>query len=188
MHDNDIAALVAYAAELDPAVDADDYTVERWTDMLRGINVDLDTARTTVRSLARDSDHITLTDVRTALLPLDPKTRRRWGTAIVAPNPLESDYQREQRRLRGLEKARVALAREPLPLEPKGAAGLTELEQRVLQAAAGQRRTEAEQSDECERCGGTGTVHVPHYGDGHDVDCGMCHGAGHIHETEGTSR
>lgn len=32
-------------------------------------------------------------------------------------------------------------------------------------------------SEDCERCEGTGTVHVRTYG-GHDVDCGMCRGTG----------
>jgi hypothetical protein len=143
MRGNDIAALVAYAAERDPSVEVDETTVDYWTDQLRGIAADLDAAHTAVHTIVRHGDRVTPAAVRTELLPLAPQARRRWGTAIVAPNPYETDYQREQRRLRGLEKARAALAREPLPLEP-AAAGLTERERRVLRAAADHRNDQAE--------------------------------------------
>jgi hypothetical protein len=117
MRDSDIADLLAYAVELDPTLDADEYAVELWTDLLRGIATDLDTARTALHDLARHNDRITLPEVREMLLPLDP---------IVAPNPHETPYQREQRRRRGLEKARVALAQRPLPLAPDHADGPAE--------------------------------------------------------------
>jgi hypothetical protein len=126
MRDSDIADLLAYAVELDPTLDADEYAVELWTDLLRGIATDLDTARTALHDLARHNDRITLPEVREMLLPLDPRAARRWGTAIVAPNPHEKPYQREQRRRRGLEKARVALAQRPLPLAPDHADGPAE--------------------------------------------------------------
>lgn len=39
----------------------------------------------------------------------------------------------------------------------------------------------------CERCEGTGTVFVAHYG-GHTVPCGMCRGTGEANPTERTNR
>lgn len=180
MRDTDVAALVTYAAGLDPTVEDDAVTVDCWTDQLRGIAADLDTARAAVRKTVDRLGRAHVPAVRIELLPIGPKAHRRWGTALVAPNPYETPYQREARRRRGLAKTRSALAREPLPIEP-AAAGLTDREQRILQAAAARRDDQAETA--CDRCDGTGTVYVRTYG-GHTVPCGMCIITGRIDPTE----
>lgn len=113
---NAVADLVAYAADLDPNVETDIWTVEAWADQMRGIVAEPAAARAAVRAVA-EAGRVTPARVREALLPLDPSADRRWGTALVVPNPHESEHQRQARRRRGLEKIRWALAREPLPLD-----------------------------------------------------------------------
>ena len=147
MKRSDVADLVIYLTQLQPAQKVDEYTADAWFDVLKDVPATLDEAREATAKVARKERWIFPGAIRGELI----STKRPHELAAPAVERLaldrspESDQARIERNRRGAEAAKAAVRRPAFATEK--AEPLTEKEQRLKDALADYRAGQKRRTD-----------------------------------------